>query len=117
MKGRPSRGRKGPKRPRRKPRAVAPATRGRALPPSRETPARKKMGHRLPATRFQTNLYGVRMEVVFLKPVGGGSRKPGFHPPGGGGLGRTPWPLTGVRGSEAGMARVCESKGLSKRAR
>ena len=28
-------------------------------------------------------------------------------------LGRTPWPLTGVRGSESGMARVCENKKLS----
>ena len=28
-------------------------------------------------------------------------------------LGRTPWPLTGVHGSESGMARVCESKELS----
>ena len=28
---------------------------------------------------------------------------------------RTPWPLTGVRGSESGMARVCVSKGLSLR--
>ena len=42
------------------------------------------------------------------------SKTPRFSSPWvGRGIGRTPWPLTGVRGFESGMARVCVSKGLS----